>query len=99
MSRRYAVGLSALFCLFLGGMLVLHLGLPDREKSEVENRTLQQVPSFSIGAVLDGSFMEQTEDYIADQFPGRTAGPRERPGPSSCWARGSFTGSICAATG
>lgn len=71
MSRRYAVGLSALFCLFLGGMLVLHLVLPDREKSEVENRTLQQVPSFSIGAVLDGSFMEETEDYIADQFPGR----------------------------
>ena len=99
MSRRYAVGLSALFCLFLGGMLVLHLGLPDREKSEVENRTLQQVPSFSIGAVLDGSFMEQPRTISPTSSPVGTAGPRERPGPSSCWVRRNSMGSICVVTG
>lgn len=71
MSKRYAVFLTALFCLFLGGMTALHLILPDRERSEVENRTLQQRPALSWEAVLDGSFMEDTEDYIADQFPGR----------------------------
>lgn len=71
MSKRYAVFLTLLFCLFLGGMTALHLILPDREKSEAENRTLQQRPDFSWEAVLDGSFMEDTEDYIADQFPGR----------------------------
>ena len=63
--------LSGLFCLFLGGIMVWQLLLPDRARSDVENRTLQQLPAFSWGAVLDGSFMEEVERYIADQFPAR----------------------------
>ena len=69
MEKRYARWICALFCLFLGGFFVFHLALPDREKSEVENRTLQQLPEFSIDAVIDGIFTKQVEDYIADQFP------------------------------
>lgn len=71
MQKRYAQFICMLFCLFIGGFFALHLILPDREKSEVENRTLQQAPRFSVGAVLDGSFMEDVETYIADQFPMR----------------------------
>lgn len=61
--------LTALFCLFLGGLLLWHVILPDREKSEVENRTLAQWPKFSWTALRDGSFTEGVEEYFADQFP------------------------------
>lgn len=69
MTKKYSRFLTVLFCLFIGGMLVWSLLLPDRKNSAVENRPLQQAPKFSIGAVLDGSFMSETEKYIADQFP------------------------------
>lgn len=69
MTKRYSRLLTALFCLFIGGMMVWSLLLPDRKSSAVENRPLQQRPSFSVGAVIDGSFMSETEKYIADQFP------------------------------
>jgi hypothetical protein len=63
----------ALLILFLAGMLLWSILLPDRARSDVENRTLQQFPRFSWSAVLDGSFMQETEDYLADQFPLRDA--------------------------
>lgn len=69
MTTAYSRFLTALFCLFFGGLLVWHLLLPDRERSEVENRALQQAPDFSWAAVLDGSYMDDVEAYIADQFP------------------------------
>lgn len=47
MTKAYSRFLTVLFCLFLGGMLVWSLVLPDRERSEVENRTLSQWPEFS----------------------------------------------------
>lgn len=71
MTKKYAICLSGLFCAFLFGVMALHLALPDRERSETENRTLQQFPAFTAAAVADGTFMEDTEDYLADQFPGR----------------------------
>ena len=69
MTKGYSRFLSALFCLFLGGLLVWHLLLPDRERSEVENRTLAQTPDFSWAALADGSFTRDVEAYFADQFP------------------------------
>ena len=44
MSKRYARFLTAVFCLFLGGLMVWQFLLPDRDRSDVENRTLQQRP-------------------------------------------------------
>ena len=69
MTKAYSRFLTALFCLFLGGLLALHIVLPDRERSEVENRTLAQLPAFSWEALKDGSFTEDVEAYFADQFP------------------------------
>ena len=43
--------------------------LPDRDRSETENRTLAQFPAFSWDALADGSFTEGVEEYFADQFP------------------------------
>lgn len=69
MSKRYARFLTAVFCLFLGGLMVWQLLLPDRERSDVENRTLQQRPALTLSSVLDGSYMEDVEAYVQDQFP------------------------------
>ena len=69
MEKTYSRFLTAFFCLFLGGLLVWHLVLPDRDRSETENRTLAQWPELSWSAIKDGSYMEGVEDYIADQFP------------------------------
>lgn len=65
--------LTILFCLFLGGLLVWHVVLPDAERSEVENRTLAQVPKFSWSGLADGSYAQEVEAYFADQFPLRDA--------------------------
>ena len=69
MTKAYSRFLTALFALFLGGMLVWSLVLPDRERSEVENRTLAQWPAFSWQALKSGSFTQGVEEYFADQFP------------------------------
>ena len=69
MSKGYARFLTAVFCLFLGGLMVWQLVLPDRERSDVENRTLQQRPVLTLSGVLDGSYMEEVEAYVQDQFP------------------------------
>jgi hypothetical protein len=69
MTTRYSRFLSAFFCVFLGGLLAWHLLLPDRDRSDVENRTLAQLPEFSWESLEDGSFTKGVEEYFADQFP------------------------------
>lgn len=69
MTTRYGRFLSAFFCLFLAGLLAWHVLLPDRDRSDVENRTLAQFPAFSWEGLKDGSFTKGVEDYFADQFP------------------------------
>ena len=69
MTKAYSRFLTAMFCLFLGGVLVWHIVLPDRDRSDVENRTLEQWPEFSWEALKDGSFTAGVEAYFADQFP------------------------------
>lgn len=69
MTKQYSRFLTAGFCIFLAGLLVWHIALPDRDKSETENRTLAQLPEFSWAALVDGSYTESVEEYFADQFP------------------------------
>ena len=69
MTTRYSRFLSAFFCVFLGGLLAWHVLLPDRDRSDVENRTLAQFPEFSWENLKDGSFTKGVENYFADQFP------------------------------
>lgn len=69
MTKTYSRFLTAFFCLFLGGLLAWHVLLPDRARSETENRTLAQRPAFSWAALASGSFTADVEDYFADQFP------------------------------
>lgn len=69
MTKGYARFLTVLFCLFLGGLMVWQAILPDRERSDVENRTLAQMPELTVSGVLDGTYMEALEEYVQDQFP------------------------------
>ncbi len=71
MSKKFCIFLSALFCTFLGGIFVLSTLLPDRTFSELENRSLQRAPVLSLESVMDGTFMEDAEDYTADHIVGR----------------------------
>ena len=60
---------AALFCLFIMGFGLLHLLLPDREFSELENRRLAQLPEFTWQALASGAYTAELEEYLADQFP------------------------------
>ena len=69
MTKAYSRFLAACFCHFLGGLMVWHVLMPDRARSETENRTLAQRPELTWSALADGSFTKAAEDYFADQFP------------------------------
>ena len=69
--HKFNLFLTVLFCLFIGGMFLGSLILPDRTFSPVENRNLAQAPKFSLEAISDGEFMEDAEDYVNDQIIGR----------------------------
>ena len=69
MTKKYSRFLTIFFCIFIGGLLVWHLVLPDRDQSETENRTLAQFPAFSWETLKDGTYTEAIETYFADQFP------------------------------
>ena len=59
------------FVLFICALTVLHLALADKERSENENRMLASAPKFTLRALFSGSFTEDFEAYITDQFPFR----------------------------
>ena len=69
--KKYGVLLTALFCAFIGGICIVSLLLPKKEFSELENRYLSDAPEFSLEALKDGSFMEDSENFTADHIVGR----------------------------
>jgi hypothetical protein len=69
MNKKYAILITALFCLFLFGFGIAHLILPDRTFSEQENRYLSQFKTPTLSTIRSGKFMESFEDYVVDQFP------------------------------
>ena len=75
MTKGYARFITVLFCLFLGGLMVWQAILPDRERSDVENRTLAQMPELTVSGVLDGTYMEALEEYVQSIW---ASSPRQR---------------------
>ena len=63
------VGLS--FLVYIMSFAILQLLIPDKNFSDLENRKLSGLPTLSKTTLLDGSFAEDFETYIADQFPFR----------------------------
>ena len=64
--RAFNILLTVLFCLFIGGMFLGSLILPDRDFSQLENRKLAQTPALSLENITTGKFMEDAEDYVND---------------------------------
>lgn len=60
-----------MFCLFLFSFAVLLILSPGKEYSEKEKRYLETAPAVSWETIMDGSFQDQLEKWVADQFPGR----------------------------
>ena len=52
-------------------LTVLFVVIPDRDISDMENRTLAKMPSLTFKSYFDGTFKTQFEKYVADQFPFR----------------------------
>ena len=63
--------LCILFIGFLAVFFVISILKADSGFSEFENRYLSRKPELSAGGIFNGSFMEQFEDYVTDQFPFR----------------------------
>ena len=69
---RYPVLLLCI--LFFAGIFALDLATPDRERSELENKTLTQRPSLSLenfSAQTLNSFFNSYTQYVKDQVAGR----------------------------
>ena len=60
--------ITILFCLFLGGIAVASILIPDQSFSEMENRNLRLVPELTYNRVASGRFMTEAEDYASDQI-------------------------------
>ena len=65
------IWISLLFCLSLGGGLLLLLLLPKQDFSQNEKRFLAAAPELSWRSVSTGRFGEAAESYLADHLPGR----------------------------
>lgn len=64
------VGKAFIICLLI--LILANLLYPSHEKSDEENRMLTQRPKMTLGNLTSGGYMEQYEDYQADQFIGRS---------------------------
>lgn len=60
--------LASLLLLFTSVIAVLNLLSADRSFSEAENRMLEQLPHFSLKALVSGDFTLDFEKYVSDQF-------------------------------
>lgn len=68
MSKKYSYIIISIFCLFIFGISVLSLLLPEKEFSELENRYLASAPDFSVDSVMNGAFMKGAENYVSDHI-------------------------------
>ena len=60
--------LSTLFICFLIFFMILNILIKDVDISDSERRKLKKFPEISIENVMDGSFMEDLDEYTVDQF-------------------------------
>lgn len=65
----FIMGITFVFYIFT--FFGLQLLAKDKTFSELENRNLSTKPTFTLPGLLDGSYGESFETYIADQFPFR----------------------------
>lgn len=71
MKQKRNLCVTAIFCLFLGGMLLVSSILPDQKFSALENRYLAKQPQLSVKTFQNGAFMRDAESYVSDHIAGR----------------------------
>lgn len=69
MNKKLPKALGITFALYILGLFGLQATLKDQTFSELENRTLATKPKFTPSSLLDGTYTDNFESYIADQFP------------------------------
>ena len=63
--------ISVIFLLWIFGLFVAMIILPDKSFSELENTMLSDMPKISVDSFFTGEFGEDFEKYLNDQFPFR----------------------------
>lgn len=58
----------AMFCAMLFGCMVVYGVMPQKEYSEMENRSLEPKPEISLEDIQAGEYQEQYEKYLSDQI-------------------------------
>lgn len=67
--KRHNHLIIALFLIPLFLLAAFNLAWPNQQVSADENRTLRQMPAFSLNSLLTGEYTVAFEDYFSDQFP------------------------------
>lgn len=67
-SRRYYQKFGLIAAVVIVGIMLVNLIAPDQSYSASEKRNLSQFPKLTLARIVDGSFMDEMEDYEADQF-------------------------------
>ncbi len=66
---------SLITCIVFFGILaafpIVTALLPKKDKSEIENKTLQKMPEISAKTIYNRSYMNDLETYVSDHFAGR----------------------------
>lgn len=60
--------LIAVFCLIIFGVGAANIIAPDKDFSESENRVLSKMPKLTFFSLTEGSFTDDFETYLTDQF-------------------------------
>ena len=68
MKKFHNLLITILFCIFLGGVAVISILLPDKSFSEMENRNLRPIPELTYNRFTSGRFMTEAETYTSDQI-------------------------------
>ena len=68
MRKSHNLLITILFCIFLGGVAVASILIPDEGFSEMENRNLRPIPELTIHKFTSGRFMTEAESYVSDQI-------------------------------
>ena len=68
MGKKGDIAMIVIFLTIIFGLGGATFILKDRKFSENENRYLAQSPDISMENIIDGSYMEDAEDYVSDQF-------------------------------
>ena len=68
MNKHHSVYLNTVFLLLVFGFAVANIIRPQKERSETENRSLQQRPKLTWDSLISGQFAKDYEAYLCDQF-------------------------------